>query len=481
MPTVFGVRDPVLLLPADFTAQDGGVDGVIAHELAHIRRRDQVVQMVARATVAVFWWNPVVWLLLLGLTTSSEEACDDWAIALTGRRREYAAALVWWAESVGSAGALGYAHWGNALLQRIRRVLDGEGTPQVHVPRFARAAIAVCAALIIVAAGGLRMQAAVADGDWAGTIERDGVKLSYEAGVNEAYLEPVAEVVSVAKTTMDDLFPEMAGEEVGVYVRPAVNWYENTVSDRRNAVHIRLGPKGLGEAFRGDAGPVGILCQAVAELYNPRRVPGLDRYLAHRYLVEAVRDRLGLEVLPREKATPLAEDGEAMLALLTDHVYALVHPDVAAAAALAGIEDRLGWDGLRSLLSEIPEDVEDPFAVLREAALRVDAELAAAFDYHDAAKELPVRNDGTAMIASFEQGEEFTAVETHPLAPAYAPLWLVFGGPFTVSRSDEWARMGRSLCGWTCRRRGGGRTCGSRIRTGASATGAPSPDLRWIS
>lgn len=444
VPTVFGLRRAVLLLPRGLSVADAGSDAVIVHELAHIRRGDLAAQMAARATLALLWWNPFVWLVAHGLATSAEEACDDWAVALTGRREQYAAALVRWAEKVASVGGLAYAYQGKALVRRVKRALTERGVPKLRLSRRARAALAICGVLAMAAAGSLRLQRARAQGDWAGVIDRAGVKLCYEAGVDEAYLEPIADVVSLAKRALEDLFPELAKESVEVYVRPALNWYENTVTDRRSAIHIRLGPKGLGEVFRGDAGPVGILCQAVAELYNPARLPGLDRYVTHRYLVSAVTDELGPGILPQDKATPLAEDGVAMLQLLTDDIYTLVHPDLAAAAALVAIEDRPGLDGLLALLPTIAEDAPDPFASLRETAVAMDQELEAAFDAYDAANALAVQEDGTCLIASFEEDEAVTSVRSHPLSPFSDHVALVVGGPFEISQSDEWAKDGTS-------------------------------------
>ncbi|MFQ6096725.1 MAG: hypothetical protein ACE5O2_03295 [Armatimonadota bacterium] len=109
------------------------------------------------------------------------------------------------------------------------------------------------------------------------TVQSPGVMLLYAQDVDETYPAPIADVVSVAKQTIEGLFPDLAKEEIRVYVNPAGGWYESTVTDRRDSIYVHLGQKGIGEHFRADAGPVGILCMAVAELYNPRRTAPSSR------------------------------------------------------------------------------------------------------------------------------------------------------------------------------------------------------------
>ena len=66
MPLSFGVLHPAVFLPAD--AREWSEERrrvVMLHELAHIRRGDLATQLIARAAVSLFWWNPLVWLSLI--------------------------------------------------------------------------------------------------------------------------------------------------------------------------------------------------------------------------------------------------------------------------------------------------------------------------------------------------------------------------------------------------------------------------------
>jgi hypothetical protein len=274
------------------------------------------------------------------------------------------------------------------------------------------------------------------------TITRPGVRLCRDARVEQAFSGRVADVVSVAKQAYEALLPDVAKAEIRVLALPATSWHENLTTNRRDTIYLRVRDNEFGEAMRADAGPVGMLCQAVAELYNPGRFPGLDRFIAHRYLVPAVIDKLGAEALLRRHATPLAADGPEMLKAITSDAYAPVHPDFAAARALTEIEDKLGFDGLRALPHEVPADMQPDFAGFRAAAIARDPALAAAFSTYDRAGDIHFDNDDTHLIASFEPGETVKTVSAYPLRSVAESLVLTASPGFEVSASDEWATHG---------------------------------------
>jgi len=67
---------------------------VLAHELAHVRRGDWIVQMAAGLLCAVYWFNPLVWLASRRLRLESEQACDDAVLMLGVEGPAYASELV---------------------------------------------------------------------------------------------------------------------------------------------------------------------------------------------------------------------------------------------------------------------------------------------------------------------------------------------------------------------------------------------------
>ena len=78
----WGWRRPVVMLPA--SAAEWSADRmrvVLLHELAHARRGDWMLQMVAEALRCVWWFNPLAWTVLVRLRRESEHAADDLVLA----------------------------------------------------------------------------------------------------------------------------------------------------------------------------------------------------------------------------------------------------------------------------------------------------------------------------------------------------------------------------------------------------------------
>jgi beta-lactamase regulating signal transducer with metallopeptidase domain len=96
-PAVSCLGRPQLLWPAALPADvsDACVDGLLVHELAHVRRRDHLVGWLELAAGIVWWWNPLFWFVRSALREQSELACDAWVIsALPNGRRAYAESLL---------------------------------------------------------------------------------------------------------------------------------------------------------------------------------------------------------------------------------------------------------------------------------------------------------------------------------------------------------------------------------------------------
>jgi bla regulator protein blaR1 len=78
-PGVFGVFRPVLLLPDGIAGRlaPAELQAIIAHELCHVRRRDNLSAMMHMIVEAVFWFHPLVWWLGTRLIAERERACDE--------------------------------------------------------------------------------------------------------------------------------------------------------------------------------------------------------------------------------------------------------------------------------------------------------------------------------------------------------------------------------------------------------------------
>jgi beta-lactamase regulating signal transducer with metallopeptidase domain len=79
---------------------------VLAHELAHLRRGDPWVRWLELVVAGLYWWFPLVGWFRRQLRAAEEECCDLRVVAVLGRRRDYATALVETAAFLGNSGAV---------------------------------------------------------------------------------------------------------------------------------------------------------------------------------------------------------------------------------------------------------------------------------------------------------------------------------------------------------------------------------------
>jgi len=95
-PGVVGLLHPVLLLPQGISNRlsPSQLEAVIAHELTHIRRRDNLTAAIHMVVEAVFWFHPFVWWIGARLIEERERACDEAVLSLGGEPRDYADAIV---------------------------------------------------------------------------------------------------------------------------------------------------------------------------------------------------------------------------------------------------------------------------------------------------------------------------------------------------------------------------------------------------
>ncbi len=95
-PGIVGVIRPVLLLPEGIAERltPDQLEAVLAHELCHVRRRDNAVAAVHMAVEALFWFHPMVWWIGARLVEERERACDEGVMRLGREPRVYADAIL---------------------------------------------------------------------------------------------------------------------------------------------------------------------------------------------------------------------------------------------------------------------------------------------------------------------------------------------------------------------------------------------------
>jgi bla regulator protein blaR1 len=91
-PGVFGIFRQVLILPEGITDHltTAQFESVLAHELCHARRRDNLAAAVHMVVEALFWFHPLVWLIRVRLLEERERACDEAVLHTTLDPQDYA-------------------------------------------------------------------------------------------------------------------------------------------------------------------------------------------------------------------------------------------------------------------------------------------------------------------------------------------------------------------------------------------------------
>jgi beta-lactamase regulating signal transducer with metallopeptidase domain len=148
-PCVIGWLRPVILMPAaSLTGLDWrSLEALLAHELAHIRRHDYLVNLVQTAVDTLLFYHPAVWWVSRQIRIERENCCDDFAAQLCGDRVIYARALVDLEQIRAADPAFAMSARGGSLIHRIQRLLsprDPEHRGPAWLPALAGVAVVVC-------------------------------------------------------------------------------------------------------------------------------------------------------------------------------------------------------------------------------------------------------------------------------------------------------------------------------------------------
>ena len=106
IPLTYGTARPVVMLPP--SADEWSMERrciVLLHEFAHIRRRDDLTRLAARAVTIMYWFHPLSWLAFRKFKMEQEKSCDERVIRSGIRPSDYASHLVELARGVASRGA----------------------------------------------------------------------------------------------------------------------------------------------------------------------------------------------------------------------------------------------------------------------------------------------------------------------------------------------------------------------------------------
>ena len=150
VPTLIGWLKPVVLLP---TAALAGLSpdqlrAILAHELAHVRRHDYLVNLLQSMVETLLFYHPATWWVSAQIRAEREHCCDDLAVEVCGDRLVYASALAELTTLAGHRG-LALAATDGSLLNRVRRILGGQRSMHEPAPAWPLLALVV----LVVGAG----------------------------------------------------------------------------------------------------------------------------------------------------------------------------------------------------------------------------------------------------------------------------------------------------------------------------------------
>lgn len=139
-PGVFGIFRPVVILPRAVmrALNPGQLRAVLAHEMCHVQRRDNLSAAIHRCVEVIFWFHPLVWWIGANLLREREAACDESVIEDGHERRVYAESILHVCRLGMTAQFSGVAaSTGGNLTQRMSSIMRGERALPIDNGRFA--------------------------------------------------------------------------------------------------------------------------------------------------------------------------------------------------------------------------------------------------------------------------------------------------------------------------------------------------------
>jgi beta-lactamase regulating signal transducer with metallopeptidase domain len=193
-PGLVGILRPVVLLPKGLlpTLSAAERDGILAHELTHLSRRDNLSAALHMAVEALFWFWPVVWLIGARLVAERERACDEGVLAAGHDPEAYAGGILKVCRfCIRSPLACASGASGADLSLRIRQIMAAQQTADLDGGRrLLLASVATLALAVPIVSGLMTMPLAV-------TVARQVVAVQARA---QQAVTAVAEQIGMAPT-----------------------------------------------------------------------------------------------------------------------------------------------------------------------------------------------------------------------------------------------------------------------------------------
>ena len=205
---VFGVFRPVVILPRAVVGElsPAQMQAVLAHEMCHVRRHDNLTAAIHKCVEVMFWFHPLVWWIGANLLREREAACDETVIEDGYEQVVYAESILNVCRLSVAAQFSGMAaSTGGSLKERLISIMSDERATPIDLPRFSllfAAAILTCYGPI---AAGV-VTGAIREATYSGPITFDAINLRpSQAGWRRAEFDPVSGQLSLKNVSMRQL------------------------------------------------------------------------------------------------------------------------------------------------------------------------------------------------------------------------------------------------------------------------------------
>lgn len=151
-PVMIGVIKPMILFPIGLATMMPihQIEAILAHELAHIKRKDYLVNLIQSIIEVIFFFNlPVIWFSSM-IRQEREQCCDEIALELTGNKAEYVNTLVQCLEHNPSSAKMAFANNRKSVLTRVKRIF---GIPNPTFNQLERFFLAICLVTTLITVG----------------------------------------------------------------------------------------------------------------------------------------------------------------------------------------------------------------------------------------------------------------------------------------------------------------------------------------
>ena len=158
-PGLVGIVKPVVLLPSGLMARlsQAERDSILAHEISHFRRRDNITAAIHMTVEALFWFHPLVWLIGARLIIERERACDETVLAHGHDPEVYAGGILKVCKfCIQSPLACASGVSGADLKNRVRQIMSAESAMDLGAFQRLLLAGATVLALALPVMGGFR-------------------------------------------------------------------------------------------------------------------------------------------------------------------------------------------------------------------------------------------------------------------------------------------------------------------------------------